>query len=678
VPLRGLLVCALLLLTAGNAAAVEGSMRPRSPGWIRWSDPAQLRAARDQAAAAPRSGALGTISWTGGGLPVVTTASGQFGVGAISDGAGGAIAGWVDYRDTQYDVYAMRLDGNGNRMWTASGVLVAPSTAFIDQILVMPDGANGAFFVFGLPTGGGYQDVLVQHVTALGAISAGWPAGGRSTVPGGCSGFGAVPTSDGFLLMGWIDPAGQLRLLRLTGAGAVAPGWNAAGLSLGHPANDGNVRPAPDGAGGTFLCWAASDSVMLTRVTSGGAVAAGWTAAGTVVASGFSLPPLGMSTALLTGGDVMVFWSDFRSLSDPDIFAMRLTAAGANGPGWPAGGVLAFGGANYQLFPEAVPDAAGGALVVSQMSVTPSATDSLVAERITATGALASGWTTTGVTMARNQSKVPGVPISDGASGVLTAWAAIKAADDDLFAMRVDASGAIPAGWLITTGKPVCQELADQNEVVIVPDGASGMIAVWEDYRDVAERVFATRVLSDGTVPALASLVSATAEPGLARLHWFSPDGASFEAGVERATGAGPFAEIARVRADGTGHVRYDDRDVTPGATYRYRLAVTENGATSWLGEVTLRVPEGSRLALAGFVPNPAVGKPRLAYTLPTAQRARIEVLDTAGRRVLERDLDSSPGEHVVTFDAALGPGVYTLRLTQGSRSVTARATIVR
>jgi len=177
---------------------------------------------------------------------------------------------------------------------------------------------------------------------------------------------------------------------------------------------------------------------------------------------------------------------------------------------------------------------------------------------------------------------------------------------------------------------------------------------------------------------ALASLVSAVAEPGVARLHWWSPDGANFEAGVERAVGDGGFAEIARVRADGTGHVRYDDRDVTPRATYRYRLAVTENGATSWLGEVTLRVPEGSRLALAGFVPNPAVGKPRLAYTLPTAQRARIEVLDIAGRRVLERDLDSSPGEHVVAFDAKLGPGVYTLRLTQGTHSVTARATIVR
>ena len=694
-PLRGVLICALLVVAAGDAAAVEGSMTARTRGWVRWSESAQARArvARDRAAAttrgrepaaapltnAPRPGTLGTIAWTSGGYPVVSTVSGQFGVDAVSDGAGGVIAGWVDYRDTQYDVYAMRLDANGNRMWTASGVKAAASTAFIDQIVAMPDGADGVFFIFGLPTGGGYQDVLVQHVTSTGAIAAGWPANGRSTVPGGCSGFGAVPTNDGNLLMGWTDPVGQLRLLRLTGAGAVASGWTAAGLPIGHEANDGNVRPSPDGAGGVYLCWAQSDSVMLTRVTAGGGIAAGFDAAGTVVASGFSLPPLGLSSALLTGGDVMVFWADFRSFSDPDIYAMRITSAGADGPGWAAGGVLALGGANYQLFPDAVPDAFGGALIVAQMAVTPSAADSLIAQRITASGTVAPGWTASGVTLARHSGKTPGFPISDGASGVLCAWSAnTNTVDEDLFANRAAAAGSIAPGWP-SNGKTVCDSTADQNAVVIVPDGASGLIAVWEDFRgEFGERVFAARVLSDGTVPALASLVSAVAEPGVARLHWWSPDGANFEAGVERALGDGGFAEIARVRADGSGHVRYEDRDVTPGATYRYRLAVTESGATTWLGEVTLRVPVGSRLALAGFVPNPAIGAPRLAYTLPTAQRARIEVLDTAGRRVLERDLDSSPGEHVVAFDAKLGPGVYTLRLTQGTRSVTARATIVR
>src|SRR5262249_36175590 len=121
------------------------------------------------------------------------------------------------------------------------------------------------------------------------------------------------------------------------------------------------------------------------------------------------------------------------------------------------------------------------------------------------------------------------------------------------------------------------------------------------------------------------------------------------------------------------------DRDVVAGQTYRYRLAVRQGGATSYLGAVTLRVPEGLRLALTGFVPNPAVRAPQLSYTLPTGERARIEVLDTAGPRVAARDLDSTAGEHVVSFeDGTLGSGVYILRLTQGSRSVTARAAIVR
>jgi hypothetical protein len=94
---------------------------------------------------------------------------------------------------------------------------------------------------------------------------------------------------------------------------------------------------------------------------------------------------------------------------------------------------------------------------------------------------------------------------------------------------------------------------------------------------------------------------------------------------------------------------------------------------------VTLRVPDGLRLSLAGFLPNPSVGPPRLAYTLPTSERARIEVLDTAGRRVTARELDSTPGEHVVSFDGvSLGPGVYLLRLTQGTRSVVTRAALVR
>jgi hypothetical protein len=104
-----------------------------------------------------------------------------------------------------------------------------------------------------------------------------------------------------------------------------------------------------------------------------------------------------------------------------------------------------------------------------------------------------------------------------------------------------------------------------------------------------------------------------------------------------------------------------------------------EGGAVRYYGAVTLRVPEGLALSLTGFVPNPVAGSPRLVYALPTAAPARIEVLDLAGRRVYERALDSTAGEHVAAFDGVtLAPGMYVLRLTQGTRSVTARAVVVR
>lgn len=690
---RGAVVCALLVMAAGNPAAVESSTHPRGRGWVHSRDAARLLAAREMPSSAaaltprrpaasplfgdPRPNPLGSVvSWTGGGIPVCTSVSNQFNPTVVSDNGGGVIAAWIDDRrdaGNAYDIYAMKINGDGSRLWPAGGVALSVTDSVMLGTLAMPDGSGGAFVIFASYGDTAFSDVFVQHVTSSGAIAAGWPANGRSVAPGGADGFGAVPTDDGFLFMGWTDLAGQIRLVRLTGSGGLAPGWTAAGLAVGPPGLQGSIAVAPDGVGGGYLVWTESSSVMLTRVAAGGGFATGWSAAGTVVNSGFSLD-YGLGAASLKGGDVMVFWPDLRNLADLDIYAMRYTSAGAPGSGWPPGGNLAVAGPGFLVFPQAIPDDAGGAVVVCAALA-----DSVIAQRLAGDGTLAFGWPTQGVTLARHSGKITSSPIGDGLGGALIAWNAVKAQDDDIFAQRVTGAGAIASGWP-DSGQTVCDTTGYQYVTGIVTDGASGLIAVWEDNRDFPQRLYAARVQSDGVVGVLASLVSASAEPGLTRLHWFSPDGPTFQAGLERAAGEGAFVEIARVWAE-AGHIRYEDRDVVAGETYRYRLAVAEGGATHYLGAVTLRVPVsvGLRLTLAGFLPNPAVGTPRLAYTLPTAERARIEVLDTAGRRVLERDLDSAPGEHVVAFEgAALGPGVYLLRLTQGTRSVTTRAAIVR
>jgi hypothetical protein len=351
---------------------------------------------------------------------------------------------------------------------------------------------------------------------------------------------------------------------------------------------------------------------------------------------------------------------------------MRYTAGGSPAGGWPATGALVLGGPTFQEEPDAVPDGAGGAVVTCQVG-----SDSVVAQRVTAAGGISSGWPADGVTLCRHVTKSPAFSISDGASGAIFAWSATNGVDDDIFAQRAAAGGTLAPGWP-DGGRTVCAATGDQINPSVVTDGSNGTIAVWEDDRGVYSAIYAARVLADGTVGALTALASARAEPGLVTLSWWSPAGTALDATLERAEVGAGFVEIARLRL-ASGLVTYEDRDVVAGRTYQYRIAVAESGRTSYLGAVTLHVPEGYRLALAGLLPNPVVGATRLAYSLPTAEPAHIEVLDASGRRVIARDLDSAPGEHVVAFDrAALRPGIYVLKLSQGSRAVMARAAIVR
>jgi hypothetical protein len=101
-------------------------------------------------------------------------------------------------------------------------------------------------------------------------------------------------------------------------------------------------------------------------------------------------------------------------------------------------------------------------------------------------------------------------------------------------------------------------------------------------------------------------------------------------------------------------------------------------------GVLTVSTPSespGVSLALRGVLPNPSASGLRVAITLPDASPARIDVMDLAGRRMLARDLSGlGPGRHEVRFpDArALAAGVYVVRLSQGGRSVTTRAIVIR
>jgi hypothetical protein len=92
-------------------------------------------------------------------------------------------------------------------------------------------------------------------------------------------------------------------------------------------------------------------------------------------------------------------------------------------------------------------------------------------------------------------------------------------------------------------------------------------------------------------------------------------------------------------------------------------------------------VPGTRGLSLAGARPNPASRGLAVAFALPDDQPAELTVFDLNGRRILTRALSGfGAGEHVFDVGTSPGlvPGVYMIRLTQGSQSVTTKAVLLR
>ncbi len=104
------------------------------------------------------------------------------------------------------------------------------------------------------------------------------------------------------------------------------------------------------------------------------------------------------------------------------------------------------------------------------------------------------------------------------------------------------------------------------------------------------------------------------------------------------------------------------------------RITVTQVAAVDVGG------PAG--LELRGAWPNPASRHLTLGFTLPSGAPAQLELIDLAGRRVLARDVGAlGAGAHQLDLSreaAALRPGVYSIRLTQGGRALTRKVAIVR
>lgn len=165
-------------------------------------------------------------------------------------------------------------------------------------------------------------------------------------------------------------------------------------------------------------------------------------------------------------------------------------------------------------------------------------------------------------------------------------------------------------------------------------------------------------------------------------LSWYSGGNAGLQASVYRRDPESDWAVVGRIIADGRGYLEFDDGSVEDGTRYAYRLGVPDaDGSEMFLGEGWVE-PLALDLAWARPLQNPCVdGHIRLQITLPPNEPVDVQILDVTGRLLDRRDF--APGgsrEETLEFRAGsrLRPGVYVVRVTGRTTSLTQRVVVLR
>ncbi|MBI5710842.1 MAG: T9SS type A sorting domain-containing protein [Candidatus Eisenbacteria bacterium] len=423
-----------------------------------------------------------------GNVALCTAGYAQVEPRVVADGAGGAIVTWTDSRGATSDIYVQRVSATGVPQWTADGVALCTAAGDQSSATIASDGAGGSIVTWTDGRGASY-DIYAQRVNAAGVPQ--WTANGVAlcTATGTQAFSTVVADGGGGAIVTWEDARGgatwDVYAQRVSAAGA--PQWTANGVALCTATNDQTYPViASDGAGGAVVTWTdlrggVTTDIYVQRISAAGATQ--WGANGAILcnaANGQAAPAITPDGV----GGAIVAWTDYRSGTNNDIYAQRISAAGT--VQWTANGAALCTAAGNQVAPTITSDGSGGAIVT--WSDYRSGTNyDIYAQRIGASGA--SQWTADGVSLctAANDQAAPTIT-SDGAGGAIVTWYDYRSGvGNDIYAQRVGAAGG--RQWA-ADGAAICTAAGSQYYPMIVPDGGaptgggSGAIIVWQDNRN--------------------------------------------------------------------------------------------------------------------------------------------------------------------------------------------------
>lgn len=583
-------------------------------------------------------GPTGTPLWGARGIPVCVVAGPERQCRLHPDGSGGIIVLWVDSRlsYSNYKIYGQRIDAAGVPQWTTNGIPLTPET-YYPAWDATADGAGGVILAWSDPT---LAHVLEQRVTGAGILA--WGASGKrvSMTPGSQWYPKATLTAGGEVLIVWNDGRDAATTGFFVYGAKVDlngdPLWTAGGIPVSPPGAY-DYRLIPDGAGGAFLAWTVGPGDRLTgnlfaqHLDSAGA--ATWTPGGVTLCSAGDTQSVEDLIPDGSGG-IFVVWKDFRSLTDFDLYASRVSAAGT--VLWADPGVAVSFAPYEQIDAHGLRLGAGTLLVVwSDRRDTP-APGRVFYQVLTASGVPLPAlpvvrpigpWHSTNTPVVLTPASTnPHTMIPDGSGGCFFVWLA----DDGTLEVRLQRLDG--QGQPLWGANGIATGITSTNyNPSIISDGAGGVVLAWQDYRNSTVDVYGQHFNGAGSaqwtaggLPLVASASNGEIDPILVAdgtngffLAWLDNRSGTNQPYVRRFDGTGALAwpgdvflgggfysTTVKMKPDGTGGVLVAWNDSRNGTPDIFAQRVDSAGSVAWTpGGVTVTAATGSQY-LASLAPD--------------------------------------------------------------------------
>ncbi|MCF7793338.1 MAG: T9SS type A sorting domain-containing protein [Candidatus Cloacimonetes bacterium] len=454
---------------------------------------------------AQRVDSSGNLLWGSDGKLVNGEINRQEDPVVIGVGNGEVIIAWVDFRYSDAgDIFAQKLDTNGNLMWDSEAVELCSADDIQISLNIVEDTNGGAYIIWLDSRNPGGVDIYGTHVDTNGNIVAGWDADGNAiAVEDGDQNYHTFwEDGTGGAILAWQDTRiaddANIYVQRIDSGGSLL--WNAGGnLLVGATGIQEKPKMSPDGTGSFIFSWRDKRSdnfgdIYAQRVNLDGNLL--WTNDVEVYVGNGVQRNVRLTSSSDTG--VIAVWEDGRNevgAEFKDIFIQKIDVDG--NLLWNSSGEVVVEALNDQINPRLTSDGNGGAWIVWEDGRTENHPfGDVFLQHFDSTGS--TQLTTNGMVICDEAGYQfsPLVKISN--SSVFVVWGDTRTGSTGIYVQILDFSGNIQ---LDEDGELIWYGLDGDALDFVILENQENPVVLWEDTRNasIATQIYMQVVNSNGT-----------------------------------------------------------------------------------------------------------------------------------------------------------------------------------